>query len=91
MTFCNFPSFMAEPRASSEQLAREWRPYIETCIEAFGADRCMFESNFPVDLGSGEYATIWNAFKRLASGASDAEKTALFSGTAKRVYRLELA
>jgi predicted TIM-barrel fold metal-dependent hydrolase len=89
MAFCNFPSFLAEPRAPSEQLAREWAPYIETCIEAFGAERCMFESNFPVDMGSCDYATLWNAFKRLAKGASAAEKTALFSGTAKRVYRLE--
>jgi predicted TIM-barrel fold metal-dependent hydrolase len=90
MAFCNFPSFLAEPRAPSQQLADEWRPYIETCIEAFGAERCMFESNFPVDMGSCSYATLWNAFKRLAAGASDAEKTALFSGTAKRVYRLSL-
>lgn len=90
MAFCNFPSFLAEPRVPSEQLAKEWGPYIETCIEAFGAERCMFESNFPVDMGSCTYAVLWNAFKRLASGASADEKTALFSGTAKRVYRLEL-
>lgn len=90
MAFCNFPSFLAEPRAPSAQLADEWRPYIETCIEAFGPDRCMFESNFPVDMGSCDYATLWNAFKRLAAGASTAEKAALFSETAKRVYRLEL-
>jgi L-fuconolactonase len=90
MAFCNFPSFLAEPRVPSEQLAKEWGPYIETCIEAFGAERCMFESNFPVDMGSCTYAVLWNAFKRLASGASSDEKTALFSGTAKRVYRLEL-
>jgi predicted TIM-barrel fold metal-dependent hydrolase len=90
MTFCNFPSFLAEPRAPSEQLAEEWRPYIETCIEAFGAERCMFESNFPVDMGACSYATLWNALKRLAAGASEAEKTALFSGTATKVYRLEL-
>lgn len=90
MAFCNFPSFLAEPRASSEQLAREWRPYIETCIEAFGPDRCMFESNFPVDMGSCDYATLWNAFKRLAAGASADEKAALFSRTAQKVYRLEL-
>jgi len=89
MAFCNFPSFLAEPRVPSEQLATEWRPYIETCIEAFGAERCMFESNFPVDMGSCTYAALWNAFKRLASGASAGEKTALFSGTAKRFYRLE--
>jgi len=91
MAFCNFPSFLAEPRAPSEQLAAEWGPYIETCIEAFGAERCMFESNFPVDMGSCSYASLWNAFKRIAKGASAAEKTALFSGTATRVYRLEVA
>ena len=90
MAFCNFPSFLAEPRVPSEQLAKEWGPYIETCIEAFGAERCMFESNFPVDMGSCTYAVLWNAFKRLASGASADEKTALFSGTASRVYRLSL-
>lgn len=90
MAFCNFPSFLAEPRAPSTQLAQEWGPYIETCIEAFGAGRCMFESNFPVDMGSCDYATLWNAFKHIAKGASAAEKTALFSGTAKRVYRLEV-
>ena len=90
MAFCNFPSFLSEPRASSEQLATEWKPYIDTCIEAFGAGRCMFESNFPVDLGSCDYATLWNAFKRLAAGASAEEKAALFAETAKRAYRLEI-
>ena len=90
MAFCNFPSFLSEPRASSEQLANEWRPYVEACIEAFGAERCMFESNFPVDMGACDYRTLWNAFKRLAAGASAAEKTALFSGAAKRVYRLQI-
>ena len=88
MGFCNFPSFGRESRASSTQLATEWAPYIETSIEAFGADRAMFESNFPVDVGSGDYATIWNAFKRIASGASPDEKAALFAGTASTIYRL---
>src|SRR5882757_2722535 len=88
MAFCNFPSFLAEPRAPSEQLAREWAPYIETCIAAFGPERCMFESNFPVDMGSCTYAVLWNAFKRIATGYSADEKTALFSGTATKVYRL---
>jgi predicted TIM-barrel fold metal-dependent hydrolase len=88
MHLCDFPSFLSEPRASSEQLAREWRPYIETCIEAFGVARCMFESNYPADRGAGSYRTIWNAFKRIAAGASHAEKAALFSGTAARIYRL---
>ncbi len=91
MVFPNFPSFMSDPPAPSEQLAAEWKPYVETCIEAFGAERCMFESNFPVDIGSCDYATLWNAFKHLAKGASAAEKTALFSGTATKVYKLDLS
>lgn len=73
---------------TSQQIAEGWKPWIQTCIEAFGAERCMFESNFPVDKLSSGYAVLWNAFKRLAAGASAAEKTALFSGTATRVYRL---
>lgn len=90
MPFAGFASFGAKPPASSEQLAKEWRPYIETCIEAFGPNRAMFESNFPVDSGSCSYGVLWNALKRLAAGYSAAEKTALFSGTAARVYRLAL-
>jgi predicted TIM-barrel fold metal-dependent hydrolase len=90
MAFCNFPSFLQSPPASSAQLAAEWRPYIETCIEAFGANRCMFESNFPVDMGSCTYAVLWNAFKVLARHCSADEKAALFSGTAQRVYRLKI-
>jgi L-fuconolactonase len=90
MPLPGFKSFMATPRFTSEQLAEEWKPYIETCIEAFGASRCMFESNFPVDSGTCSYQVLWNTFKRLAAGASTAEKTALFSGTAAKVYRLEI-
>lgn len=89
MVFPGFPSFMSDPPTPAAQLAHEWKPYVETCIEAFGVDRCMFESNFPVDLGSCSYATLWNAFKVLAAGYSDTEKTALFSGTARRIYRLD--
>jgi len=75
---------------SSEALAAAWKPYVETCIEAFGAARCMFESNFPVDKGSYAYAPFWNACKILARTASMTEKADLFSGTATRFYRLEL-
>jgi predicted TIM-barrel fold metal-dependent hydrolase len=74
---------------SSSDLADAWRPYIETCVAAFGPARAMFESNFPVDKGMCSYAVMWNAFKRLASGYSSDEKTAMFSGTALRVYRLQ--
>ena len=89
MAFPAFESFLADPPAPSSQLAAEWKPYIETCIEAFGAERCMFESNFPVDLGSCSYAVLWNAFKVIAAGYSADEKAALFSGAASRIYRLQ--
>lgn len=88
--FGGFSSYLSSPPATSEQLAEEWRPYIETCIEAFGARRCMFISNFPVDSASCSYATLWNVFKRIVAGGSRDEKQALFSETAVRVYRLDL-
>jgi L-fuconolactonase len=82
-------TFHEEPLPpSSGELAKAWRPYMETCIEAFGAERCMFESNFPVDKGMCSYPVIWNAYKRLAAGYSATEKAALFHDTATRFYRL---
>jgi predicted TIM-barrel fold metal-dependent hydrolase len=75
---------------SSEEAAAAWRPYIESCIEAFGPSRCMFESNFPPDKGQCSYQVIFNAFKRVAAQYSEAEKTALFSQTATDFYRLKL-
>jgi L-fuconolactonase len=74
--------------ATSEEIASAWGDDIRWCIEAFGADRCMFESNFPVDKVSCSYRNLWNAFKRMAAGASPSEKAALFAGTAVRTYRL---
>jgi len=88
MRTCGFGFDEREMPPSSEELAIAWRPYIETAITDFGTERCMFESNFPVDKGSCSYPILWNAFKRLAAAASAPEKTALFSGTARRVYRL---
>lgn len=73
---------------SSVELMRLWGPYIETCIELFGPQRCMFESNFPVEKIGVSWITLWNAFKRITAGASADEKAMLFSGTARRVYRL---
>ena len=75
---------------SSDALVAAWKPYIDTCITAFGADRCMFESNFPVDKGSYSYPVFWNACKKLARGASAGETAALFRGSANRFYRLGL-
>ena len=74
----------------SEELAETWRPYIETCIEAFGAERCMMESNFPVDKQSCGYGVFWNAMKRITQNCSPAEKALLYRATAARVYRLEI-
>src|SRR5947207_416163 len=89
MRLFGFDVHTGELPPSSEQLATLWRPYIETCVEAFGPERAMFESNFPVDKGSGSYHVFWNAFKRIAQGCSAVEKTALFSGTASKFYRLD--
>jgi predicted TIM-barrel fold metal-dependent hydrolase len=60
------------------------------CIEQFGPDRCMFESNFPVDKVSYSYNVLYNAFKRLSSGYAAAERAAMFHDTAVRVYRTEV-
>jgi L-fuconolactonase len=77
----------AEP-PSSETVANAIRPYVDTCIEAFGARRCMFESNFPPDKEGFSYPVYWNACKLLTRGASGTERADLFAGTAARFYRL---
>jgi L-fuconolactonase len=84
-----FPFAQGELPPTSQVLAKAWAPYVETCIEAFGAERCMFESNFPVDKGMCSYGVLWNAFKRIAYAYSANEKAALFSGTASAHYGLE--
>lgn len=83
---CGFGFEKRQTPATASVIASLWRPYIETCIEAFGPTRCMFESNFPPDRVSGSYRTVWNALKLTASGYSAAEKSELFSGTARRIY-----
>jgi predicted TIM-barrel fold metal-dependent hydrolase len=88
MTSFGFDFHERDGPPSSEELAAAWRQYVEPCIEGFGPERCMFESNFPPDKQSCGYTELWNAFKRLTAGASAAEKQALYSGTAARVYRL---
>jgi predicted TIM-barrel fold metal-dependent hydrolase len=73
---------------TSQQLADYWGNEVRWCVETFGADRCMFESNFPVDGRMCSYAVLWNAFKRMVADASPSEKRALFAGTANRAYAL---
>ena len=89
MAFCQLPDQGPAAGLGSEELARMWEPYIDTCIAAFGPARSMFESNYPVDRWGASYPVLWNAFKRLAADASDHEKRDLFAGTAARVYGLE--
>ena len=88
----SIPSIVALKRGakapSSEQIADAYRPYVDHCIDRFGPGRCMFESNFPVDKNFSSYATLWNAFKRLAAPYSLAERRALLGGTAAAVYRV---
>jgi len=74
---------------SSTDVADAWRPWIEPCVELFGADRCLFESNFPVHKNWVSYPVLWNAFKRIAAGATAAERAALFAGSAVRAYRID--
>jgi predicted TIM-barrel fold metal-dependent hydrolase len=70
------------------EAAEAWKPYVESAIEAFGADRCMMESNYPNDGRSCGFVPLWNAMKHIVKNYSADEKTALFSGTASRVYRI---
>lgn len=88
MNVANWDFTSAERPLRSQELADLWRPWIEPCIEFFGADRCMASSNFPVDRVGFPYGTVWNMFKRITAGCSDDEKRQVFSGTAERVYRL---
>ena len=79
-----------EQPPASEALAAATAPYYDLCIEQFGVQRCMFESNFPVDKASCSFRTLWNSFKRIAGGCTPAEKAALFHDTAVTVYKLDV-
>ena len=76
--------------AGSEELAGSMAPFIEYCIEQFGPERSMFESNFPVDKVSYSYHVMYNAFKRMSTGYSETERAAMFHDTAVRVYRIDV-
>lgn len=89
MTMSGFGWHKRAAPPGSIELADSMRPYFAACLELFGAGRCMFESNFPVDRASCSYTVLWNAFKRLSRDCSPTDRSALFSGTATRVYRLE--
>lgn len=88
MTRCGFGWNESPVPPTSIELAETMGPYYMWCIERFGVNRCMFESNFPVDKVSYSYHVMWNAFKRIAHHFSPTERAALFHDTAARVYRL---
>ncbi|SDV51534.1 amidohydrolase family protein [Chitinasiproducens palmae] len=71
-------------------LAERWLPYVRTCIDLFGPQRCMFESNFPVDKGSASYVAVWNAFKLSCAGDPADDRRAMLAGTAQRIYALDV-
>ena len=73
----------------SEELAEAMTPWMVYCIEQFGPNRCMFESNFPPDKVSHSYNVLYNAFKRLSKGYSADERAAMFHDTAMRIYRID--
>jgi predicted TIM-barrel fold metal-dependent hydrolase len=88
MPICGFNWHKNERPPTSKELARATAPYILYCIEQFGTDRCMFESNFPVDKVSCSYTVLWNSFKRITQAFSAAEKADLFHDTAVKTYSL---
>ena len=88
MPITGFAWHKREQPPGSAELAEAIAPYVMFCIDEFGPQRCMFESNFPVDKQSCSYRVLWNAFKRLAADFSVDEKAALFHDTAVGVYSL---
>jgi len=88
MPICGFGWNERVTPPSSAELAEAMAPYFRWCIEHFGVDRCMFESNFPADKVSYSYTVLWNAFKRISKDFSPEDRSALFHDTAVKVYRL---
>jgi predicted TIM-barrel fold metal-dependent hydrolase len=89
MTMSGFGWHKRENPPGSSELAAAMQPWFHVCVERFGANRCMFESNFPVEQASCSYTVLWNAFKRLARECSPTERSDLFFNVAARVYRLD--
>ena len=73
---------------TSDEVASVWKEKILWCIELFGAHRCMFESNYPVDRQTLPYSVIWNCFQKVTDSFTESEKSDLFSSTACTVYRI---
>lgn len=74
----------------SDAVVAAWQDRVHFCIDTFGPGRCMFESNFPVDRQALTYPVLWNALQKMAARYTDEEQDQMFSGTAARVYQLDL-
>jgi predicted TIM-barrel fold metal-dependent hydrolase len=88
MPLLGSPWHLKERPPTSIELSNFWRDDVDFCIDTFGPDRCMFESNFPIDREGCSYLVLWNAFKRITENRSASDKAQLFRGTAVRAYRL---
>lgn len=88
MPIMGFGFEQGECAPSAAHIAEVISPYVQQCVALFGTTRCMFESNFPVDKGGVGYDTLWNAYKRIAWSLREAQRADLFSGTARRIYRI---
>ena len=78
----------AERPPTSDEFVAAQKRYYDHTIDCFGPERCLFESNFPVDRRSLAYPVLWNGLKKIAAGYSEDEKHAMFYGNAERIYRL---
>ena len=88
----------AEPNVAAKisglgMFERDWtaasiRPLVLDTIAIFGADRCLFASNFPVDKLMSDYDAIWQAFEEITADFSEAERRKLFHDNAAHFYRL---
>lgn len=74
---------------TSDEFVEAQRRYFLHAIDCFGPDRCMFQSNFPVDKLSIAYPVLFNGLKKIVADFSESEKDAMFYGTAARIYRME--
>lgn len=90
LPFWAFGLHEREDPVGYRELADTWRPYVEESVGAFGAERCMMASDYPIDSRSCGFVPLWNALKDIVRSMSDTEKTALFCGTAGRVYRIDV-
>jgi predicted TIM-barrel fold metal-dependent hydrolase len=90
LPFWGFRFRQENPAGWLSGLAEAWRPYVETAVDLFGAERCMMGSDDPPDSVSAGFVPLWNAFKHILAAAGSSEKASLFRDTAIRIYRIDL-